>query len=78
MCTPPSAIADRTARKKELLAGFAWSGAAFASLLFLVTVLVVAAFSTGLDFLFFAPPPPRRRAGGGRPPRMPKPPLSGA
>jgi MFS transporter, UMF1 family len=31
------AMADRTARKKELLAGFAWSGAAFASLLFLVT-----------------------------------------
>jgi MFS transporter, UMF1 family len=31
------AMADRTARKKELLAGFAWSGAAFASLLFFVT-----------------------------------------
>ena len=31
------AIADRTARKKDLLAGFAWSGAAFAGLLFFVT-----------------------------------------
>jgi MFS transporter, UMF1 family len=31
------AMADRTARKKDLLAGFAWSGAAFASLLFFVT-----------------------------------------
>jgi UMF1 family MFS transporter len=31
------AWADRTARKKDLLAGFAWSGAAFASLLFFVT-----------------------------------------
>ena len=31
------AIADRTARKKDLLAAFAWSGAAFASLLFFVT-----------------------------------------
>jgi MFS transporter, UMF1 family len=30
------AIADRTARKKDLLAGFAWAGAAFASLLFFV------------------------------------------
>src|SRR5919107_2163182 len=31
------AMADRTSRKKDLLAGFAWSGAAFASLLFFVT-----------------------------------------
>jgi UMF1 family MFS transporter len=31
------AMADRTARKKDLLAGFAWSGAAFAGLLFFVT-----------------------------------------
>ena len=31
------ALADRTARKKDLLAGFAWSGAAVASLLFFVT-----------------------------------------
>jgi UMF1 family MFS transporter len=31
------AWADRTARKKQLLAGFAWSGAAVAALLFLVT-----------------------------------------
>ena len=30
------AVADRTARKKELLAGFAWVGAAFAALLFFV------------------------------------------
>jgi UMF1 family MFS transporter len=30
------AVADRTARKKDLLAGFAWAGAAFASLLFFV------------------------------------------
>ena len=30
------AIADRTERKKELLAGFAWAGAFFASLLFFV------------------------------------------
>ena len=30
------AAADRTARKKELLAGFAWVGAAFAALLFFV------------------------------------------
>lgn len=30
------AIADRTARKKDLLAGFAWSGAFFAALLFFV------------------------------------------
>jgi MFS transporter, UMF1 family len=30
------AAADRTARKKDLLAGFAWSGAAFAALLFFV------------------------------------------
>ena len=30
------AIADRTSRKKDLLAGFAWSGAAVASLLFFV------------------------------------------
>ena len=34
---PLGALADRTARKKELLAGFAWVGAAFASLLFFVT-----------------------------------------
>ena len=34
---PLGAMADRTARKKELLAGFAWVGAAFASLLFFVT-----------------------------------------
>jgi UMF1 family MFS transporter len=31
------AIADRTSRKKDLLAGFAWSGAAVAALLFLLT-----------------------------------------
>jgi UMF1 family MFS transporter len=31
------AVADRTARKKDLLAGFAWVGAAAASLLFFVT-----------------------------------------
>jgi len=31
------AVADRTARKKDLLAGFAWAGAAFAALLFFVT-----------------------------------------
>ncbi|MBJ7358990.1 MFS transporter [Nocardioides sp.] len=31
------AVADRTSRKKELLAGFAWTGAAFAGLLFFVT-----------------------------------------
>src|SRR5919107_5632191 len=31
------AMADRTARKKDLLAGFAWSGAAAACLLFFVT-----------------------------------------
>jgi len=31
------ALADRTSRKKDLLAGFAWAGAAFASLLFFVT-----------------------------------------
>lgn len=31
------AVADRTARKKDLLAGFAWAGAAAASLLFFVT-----------------------------------------
>jgi UMF1 family MFS transporter len=30
------ALADRTSRKKDLLAGFAWTGAAFASLLFFV------------------------------------------
>ena len=30
------ALADRTARKKDLLAGFAWSGAAFTALLFFV------------------------------------------
>ena len=34
---PLGALADRTARKKELLAGFAWTGAAFASLLFFAT-----------------------------------------
>ena len=34
---PLGALADRTARKKELLAGFAWAGAASASLLFFVT-----------------------------------------
>jgi UMF1 family MFS transporter len=34
---PLGAMADRTARKKELLAGFAWVGAGFASLLFFVT-----------------------------------------
>jgi MFS transporter, UMF1 family len=34
---PLGALADRTARKKELLAGFAWVGAGFASLLFFVT-----------------------------------------
>jgi UMF1 family MFS transporter len=31
------ALADRTSRKKDLLAGFAWAGAASASLLFFVT-----------------------------------------
>jgi UMF1 family MFS transporter len=31
------AVADRTSRKKDLLAGFAWTGAAFAALLFFVT-----------------------------------------
>jgi UMF1 family MFS transporter len=31
------ALADRTARKKDLLAGFAWAGAAAAALLFFVT-----------------------------------------
>ena len=31
------AVADRTARKKDLLAAFAWSGAGFAALLFFVT-----------------------------------------
>ena len=31
------AVADRTARKKDLLAGFAWAGAASAALLFFVT-----------------------------------------
>ncbi len=31
------AVADRTARKKDLLAGFAWAGAASASVLFFVT-----------------------------------------
>ncbi len=31
------AIADRTARKKDLMAGFAWTGAAAASLLFFMT-----------------------------------------
>ncbi len=31
------AVADRTSRKKDLLAGFAWAGAAAASLLFFVT-----------------------------------------
>jgi MFS transporter, UMF1 family len=31
------AVADRTARKKDLLAGFAWAGAAAAALLFFVT-----------------------------------------
>lgn len=31
------AVADRTARKKDLLAGFAWSGAFFAALLFFMT-----------------------------------------
>jgi MFS transporter, UMF1 family len=31
------AVADRTSRKKDLLAGFAWAGAAFAALLFFVT-----------------------------------------
>ncbi len=31
------ALADRTSRKKDLLAGFAWAGAAAASLLFFVT-----------------------------------------
>ncbi len=31
------AVADRTERKKDLLAGFAWAGAAAAALLFLVT-----------------------------------------
>jgi UMF1 family MFS transporter len=31
------AIADRTARKKDLLAGFAWAGAAAAAMLFFVT-----------------------------------------
>lgn len=31
------AVADRTARKKDLLAGFAWAGAAAASLLFFMT-----------------------------------------
>jgi UMF1 family MFS transporter len=31
------AVADRTSKKKELLAGFAWTGAAFAGLLFFVT-----------------------------------------
>jgi MFS transporter, UMF1 family len=34
---PLGALADRTAKKKELLAGFAWVGAAFAALLFFVT-----------------------------------------
>jgi UMF1 family MFS transporter len=34
---PLGALADRTEKKKELLAGFAWVGAAFAALLFLVT-----------------------------------------
>jgi MFS transporter, UMF1 family len=31
------AVADRTSRKKDLLAGFAWSGAFFAALLFFMT-----------------------------------------
>lgn len=31
------AVADRTARKKDLLAGFAWAGAFFAALLFFLT-----------------------------------------
>ena len=31
------AVADRTSRKKDLLAGFAWAGAFAASLLFFVT-----------------------------------------
>jgi UMF1 family MFS transporter len=31
------ALADRTSRKKDLLAGFAWAGSAFAALLFFVT-----------------------------------------
>ena len=31
------AVADRTSRKKDLLAGFAWAGSAFAALLFFVT-----------------------------------------
>ena len=31
------AIADRSARKKNLMAGFAWTGSAFAAAMFLVT-----------------------------------------
>src|SRR5687767_3880994 len=31
------AVADRTARKKDLLAGFAWAGSFFAALLFFMT-----------------------------------------
>ena len=34
---PLGAIADRTANKKGMLAGFAWTGAAFASLIFFAT-----------------------------------------
>lgn len=34
---PLGAVADRTARKKDLLAGFAWAGAFFAGLLFFMT-----------------------------------------
>ena len=34
---PLGALADRTARKKDLLAGFAWAGAAAAALLFFMT-----------------------------------------
>ena len=45
---PLGAVADRTARKKDLLAGFAWAGAFFAALLFFMTgdnwQLGVAAF----------------------------------
>lgn len=34
---PLGALADRTARKKDLMAGFGWAGAAFTALLFFVT-----------------------------------------
>ncbi|WP_183092597.1 MFS transporter [Nocardioides stalactiti] len=37
MLPPLGALADRTARKKDLLAGFAWAGAAAAAVLFFMT-----------------------------------------